>query len=137
MTPEPTEERGFTLLEVLIALAILGVSLSVILTTVSDTLSRTRRGEQELAAAALAQTLLDRAGRDLVTKGTDASGDEDGFAWKLAIAEFGDEKERDAWEANPVTATVTVTWLEAGQERSVSLKTLKILPVEERDDERP
>ena len=136
MTPETTQERGFTLIEVLIALAILGVSLAVVLTTVSDSLSRTRRGEQELAAAALAQTLLDRAGKDLVTKGTDATGDQDGFTWKLAIEEFGDQKDRDAWEANPVTATVTVTWLEAGEERSVSLMTLKILPVEERDEDR-
>jgi general secretion pathway protein I len=138
MRPERYEERGFTLIEVLIALAILGVSLAVVLTTVSDSLSRTRRGEQELLATSLARSLIDRVGADLALKSSDTSGDaDDGFSWRLSVTEYGDDKEREAWDANPVNVIATVMWREAGEERSVTLKTIKILPAEESDERRP
>jgi general secretion pathway protein I len=128
-----TDERGFTLIEVLIALAILGVSLGVVLTTVSDSLARTRRSEQELLATSFAQSLQSRVGADLSVKGDNASGEvPGGFSWRLSIEKFGSEEERASWEANPVTVTATVVWQEAGNDRSIALKTVKILPLEER-----
>lgn len=130
--PEQDEERGFTLVEVLIALAILGVSLGVILTTVSESLSRTRRGEQELAATALAQSLLARAGADVALKEADVKGESaNGLTWRLKIDEYGNDEERTAWEANPVRVVATVSWLEAGEKRSIALETLKLFPVDE------
>jgi general secretion pathway protein I len=137
MTSERDSERGFTLIEVLIALAILAVSLAVVLTTVSDSLTRTRRGEQELIATSFAQSLLSRVGIDLALKGSDANGEAPGgFSWRLAVEEFGNDQERAAWGVNPVTVTATVAWQEAGTERSVALTTVKILPHEERDANR-
>lgn len=134
MTSSDTNnQRGFTLIEVLIALAILGVSLGVVLTTVSDSLVRARRGESELVAISLAQSLLARAGPDLKLTASGHKGDSGGFAWRLSTTPYGTEEDRNAWNADPVVLTATVAWLDTGKEKSVSLQTVRIIPRKQED----
>ena len=131
-TREPVEERGFTLVEVLIALAILGISLGVVLTTVSDSLNRTRRGERELIATSLAQSLLARAGADAASQSSNSGEAPDGFSWAVNVTPWGEEKDREFFESNPVTVEAVVSWEEADQQRSIRLKTMKLFPMEEK-----
>lgn len=133
MQSEQSREDGFTLIEVLIALAILGVSLGIVLTTVSDSLARARRGESELVATSLAQSLLARAGPDLKLTGTDHKGNAGGFVWRLSTKAYGTEEDRNAWNADPVVLTATVAWFDSGEERSVSLQTVRIIPRKQED----
>src|SRR5689334_24993557 len=53
-----TGEAGFTLVEVIVALAMLSVGLTVLLGMISSGLGRTGTAERTAAAASLAQSLL-------------------------------------------------------------------------------
>ncbi|MEJ1968867.1 MAG: type II secretion system protein [Rhizomicrobium sp.] len=55
---------GFTLVELLVSLAILAVALSVLFGAVSSALDRTRKDRNDALASSLVQSLLERAGGD-------------------------------------------------------------------------
>jgi prepilin-type N-terminal cleavage/methylation domain-containing protein len=67
MTENPPPS-GFTLLETLVALAILGLALGSSLSVFGDTLTRSRHAAMEAQAAGVAQTLLEQLGTTLPTR---------------------------------------------------------------------
>ena len=122
----PTSRRaGFTLVEIIVALAILALSLNVILPAISDGLWRTGEAEAQAEAASLARSLLAQAGSALTLKGGAAAGQFDnGFRWQLQVAPYG-----SADQAVPVRAyrvVAEVIWGEAPREHSVALSTLRL-----------
>jgi general secretion pathway protein I len=117
-------QSGFTLVETLVALAIVGLSLAVLLRIVSDNLDRTRRLRNEALAASLAQSLIaqSQAGTP-----TDASGASDGgFAWHIHVAPYAGAGAD--WPVDAVTVAATVSWREDGQILSRTLSTLRVVP---------
>lgn len=81
-----TGERGFTLLEVLVALAIGGLAIAGWLALQGDFTARWLGGEQQRQAVLLGESLTDRLGRDLPVR--PAEGREMGFgglAWRLSV----------------------------------------------------
>lgn len=119
---------GFTLLEILIALAILGLSLSVVFGSFSLALDRTRAAKTKSAAEQLARTLL------LQSETTDPAAlknqngqTTDHLTWRVQISDYGSAEERTAWKGDAKDILVLVSWEDHGSTRSVSLHSMRLV----------
>ena len=116
---------GFTLVEIIVALAILALSLNAILPAISEALWRTGEAEAQAEAASLARSLLAQAGSAVPLNDGAAAGQFDnGFRWRLQVTPYG-----GADQAMPVRAyklVAEVSWDDARAERSVALTTLRL-----------
>lgn len=119
-------QSGFTLIEVLVALAILGLSASALLRLAANGVERVQESEAEMAASALAQSLLARAGQDIPLKDGDLAGEEAGLKWRLRVSPYGSLADHQAWASDARQVSVSVSWGGAG--RSVDLAGLRLLP---------
>jgi general secretion pathway protein I len=125
---------GFSLLEVLVAFAILALSLGVLMQIFSRATISTMTTAQYSRAVALAESRLAAVGNAIPLKEGGVSGDpEDGFAWELGIAPFalGDTPVEPGMAVGvlPVAAyrvTVTVLWRDGARARRLSLSTLRL-----------
>ncbi|MEM7620866.1 MAG: prepilin-type N-terminal cleavage/methylation domain-containing protein [Pseudomonadota bacterium] len=82
-------KSGFTLMEVLIAFAILSISLTLLFKSVSDGAWHLKTAEDKTIAIRLAQSTLARVGRDIPLKIGAVEGQaEDGLNWKVIIREY-------------------------------------------------
>jgi general secretion pathway protein I len=80
-------EGGFTLLEVLVAFAIMAVAMVAVMQAFGGGLDATRRTEAASGALATARSLMDRVGTELpVTPGTLTGGSVPGPRWTVQIA---------------------------------------------------
>lgn len=122
----PEAERGFTLVEVLVAFALLAISLGFLMHVIANVLNRTSEADLRSGAVQVGQSLLDRVGVDLPLE-DGSSGGESGsrYRWQLEIGPYGDEDDRRSWPVVAHQVTVTVTW---GENGSLSLSTLKLGP---------
>jgi prepilin-type N-terminal cleavage/methylation domain-containing protein len=132
-----TESRtaGFSLIEVVVALALLGLVLAVLTDSLRTGLSSAARAaaiqpplavaEAKLAAVGVTEPLI--AGR---TSGRDARG----LAWQLSVEDFHDDGfDGPSSDAPGVPklfrVVVTVSWSQGGRPRSLSLDSLRLAPV--------
>ena len=129
--PSMTRSRtqsGFTLVEMLVALAIVALSFAVLFKVISDGLDRTHRAREEVLAAAHAQSLLAQweaaASRPGISSGKFA----DGILWSVAVEPYADGQERRDWPVGAVRIAATVSWRDGGQIRSRTLATLRVVP---------
>lgn len=130
--PSPDRaDRGFTLLEVLVALAILGVSLGVLLGTFSAGLERTRQAEDRQRASALLQSLLAGAGTESpLVEGETGGTTPDGWRWRLRVVPYGSAEDLEAWPVAAREVTAEVVWPGIAGERSLAFTTLRLAPKE-------
>lgn len=127
-------EAGFTLLEVLVALGILGMSLTVLLGVFTMALDRTRASQTRAVAEHLAHTLLLQAEKIDPSELIDKHGTADpGFAWSIKTTPYGTTEDRNAWQDKPTRILVNVQWKDHGRDRVISLSTLRIVPEGKRD----
>ncbi|MCC7049390.1 MAG: type II secretion system protein [Alphaproteobacteria bacterium] len=117
---------GFTLVEVLVALAILSVSLGAIVPLFSDIAHRSTRSEAERVSLALAESKLAEAGTTIPIREGTAGGADGKFRWALAIRQNVDILRENPYGLAAYDVAVTVAWLEGSNERSVSLRTLRL-----------
>lgn len=121
--------RGFTLIETVVALAILGLGLAVLIPVFGDVLDRNARADARATAASLAQSLLARLDNDLpLAPGTTTGRFDNGYRWEIAITPYGDDADRGAWPLTPYQVLATVAWPAGQAERSVMLTTLRLAP---------
>lgn len=123
-------QGGFSLLEVLVAFAILAVSLGVLLGIFSRATIATIASAQYSQAATLAESLLTLVGHEVaLEEGAVSGGTESGFSWELTMLEvdLADEFPTTTLSVRAYRVNVTVLWFDAGRPRRLALSTLKLL----------
>jgi len=128
MTARPAPARGFTLIEILVAFAILAVVLVALYRVFGGGLATTARLEQRTAALLMARSMLERVGTDVPLVAGEQSGTTaDGMAWTLDIrpAAIIDPAELQTAPVLPFEVAVTVS--HAGIS-PVTLTTLRLAP---------
>ena len=124
-------EAGFTVVEVIVALAILALSLAVLLSVISNGIQYADRAEKLARAGTLAQSLLAKVGTELpIQPGLTAGEFSEGFRWRVRAEPYGDAIDRQQWPVAAYTVSVEVLWGEGREERSVALSTLRLAPKE-------
>ena len=121
-------EAGFTLMEVLVALAILGVTMVALYGAIGDAAKRLSDAQAESIATGVARSKLDEVGHTIPAIVGDVTGKEGAFAWSISIAVTGTPEERVAWPAVLADVQVRVTWGEGDAKRSLAVRTMKLLP---------
>lgn len=124
-------DDGFTLIEVLVALAILATVLGVAYSVFSDSLQRSLSSEQRRTAAMYAQSKLALLGNETSLENEPRSGVfDDTFAWTLAISDYGDEADRENWPLAAKLVALTVSWADGTIDRSFTVTTLRLMEKE-------
>jgi len=143
--PEISEEppaasvRGFTLLEVLVALTVLGVGAAITMSLISGSLGNIRKVQMrthviEHAEAVMELTLLDESIRQSATLNGDF---EDGTRWTVYVEEYTPPENLDLTEEQlrgmPVKLLQYTVEMFAPDTRAASyrLQTLKMIPARE------
>jgi len=119
-------EPGFTLMEVLIAFAILSVSMGALMLAFSDGLRMTGRSVTISTATLQAQSLLDAVGRSIPVRQGQVTGVlEDGSHWNVSIEPFDTGESGSAATASLLAFRVDAT-VEWERDRGVTLSTLRL-----------
>ncbi|MGC2781271.1 MAG: type II secretion system protein [Bradyrhizobium sp.] len=129
MTSTVDDEAGFTLVEVIVALAMLSIGLTLVMGLFSTGLSRTGMAERLAGAVSLAQSVMTQVGaviplRTEARDGTEANG----YQWHLAIQPYGPAQGGDVRPVELYQVSVQVGWLEGQDPRSYALSTLRLGP---------
>ncbi len=125
-------QQGVSLLEVLVAFAILGLCLGVLLQVFSGGLRNTALAEDYTQAALYAESILAAVGEEApLAPGEDLGRINDKFAWRIRITPYGDESLPQDSSVVPYWVTVEVFWQGVVNNRTVVLETLRLAPLPE------
>jgi len=129
--------RGFTLLEVSVAIAILGLVLMTMMQVISGGLTLEYKAGQRGRAVVRARALMDELMTELELPDSDEDGvDADGIRWnrvvRAATLEEGTQEGDEDFEIEHDFALrymeVKVAWDEGSGEKTYSLKSLRVTP---------
>ena len=138
--PSPAEARprgrgaaGFTLLEVLVAFAVLAVALGAAMEIFSTGLRSARAAHGYTIATLLAESRLESVGvEDQLSEGETSGAWDNGYRWRVDVRPYELEDDELDTPTLPDAFAVTVTvWRDgAGTAGSVTLTTLRLVPRE-------
>ncbi len=118
--PTPARGRGFSLLEMLVAIAILGLALGALYQASGGAVRNVQVDERHAYAVELARSLL-AENQQVPARGKNVSGKTPGgFDWSVATSALplarGNQREITLHQIR-----IEVSWLDAGKRREVSL----------------
>ena len=119
-------EAGFTLLEIAVALAILGLALTVLFSIFSQNVARTHVNEVRAQERALADSLLLHAEGE-VSAGDSAGRTKAGLVWRVTSAPYGGSDDAKAWP-QPLSQIVVTVGRTNDPREGITLRTLKLVP---------
>ena len=129
-------DRGFTLIEVLVAASVLGIVATALFGLLSASLSNLRKVEQLHQYELAAQDVMNRV-LFLPTlpapANAEGSIDDRGGHWAVDISPWAPEKLEKAPNPSVVKVRVVVSWPGRLSERSVELESLKVTKIENYD----
>jgi prepilin-type N-terminal cleavage/methylation domain-containing protein len=122
---------GFTLVEVLVALAVLAITTAFAFRAFSGALVSLNASGREQTALMLAESMMDRVGRDIDLRDGDSSGQTvDGFIWRLQMRPYdgGTGCGQATCDGLPqaIVVSVAIGWTEQRRARQVNLSTLRL-----------
>ncbi|MGZ8158905.1 type IV pilus modification PilV family protein [Methylobacter tundripaludum] len=125
-------QRGFSLLEILIAFSILALSLGILLKIFSAGVNTAGVAEEYNEAGQIAESLMAQTGVETALRPNEATGLEKGkYRWRVSVSPFQFTAEN--LDVNAITAVlfkvkVTVNWGDDNADgRQVELVTLKLV----------
>src|SRR5690242_11247586 len=113
--------RGFTLLEVVVALAVLSLTFGFAFGAFSGGMNRVGHDQKAQTAVLVAQSQLARVGHDIALNDGEIDGwTADGFSWRMAITPY-------AGSTNLLghRVVVAVNWKEGSRPQQVQLETVR------------
>ena len=126
------QTRGFTLIEVLVAFAILAVALGVLIQVFSTGLRNARVAEAYTTATLYAESMLAAVGVEEPLAAGETSGDfDERFRWRLDVQPYEiPDSDNEAAVGRAFRVVVTVSWGDEDDPRNVTLTTLRLAPAE-------
>ncbi len=119
---------GFTLIEALVALAIVAAVLSSIGTVIATTVRGTRSIDRRLALTGAAESLLAALpARDLLKPGRQ-SGELSGHRWRIDVAPMRQADVSDAPQTQNFVPLAVDMWLEAPDGPALQFTTVRLVP---------
>lgn len=123
-----SRQHGFSLLEVLVAFAILSVSLGVLLQVFATGLRNAGMADDYTQATLYAESILTAYGREAsLSEGAREGAINDRFSWRGTVSVYADgmpDSEKTQMQAYRIS--VEVSWRGLAQTRSVTLETLRL-----------
>jgi len=119
--------RGFTLIEVVIAFAILGLSLAALYGAFETALSRAHRDVQFSEAMLIAQSLLARAGSEFPPAQPSYRGEWNNYSYELTQQTVNQPARPAAFTLPTVRVTARVWWPGSTGSRDIEISTLKLV----------
>ena len=133
----PAGNRGFTLLELLLAFVVFALSFATVLEILSGSLRNTVKAREFTEAALTAQSVIDQVGLEIpLESGARASGDSGDYHWDIELYDYA------ALEENPYSVELAeltgiqllqvdlqVSWGETPREQSRRFSTVKAVLV--------
>jgi len=119
--------RGFTLIEVVIAFAILGLSLATLYGAFATALSRARRDAQFSEATMIAQSLLARSGSEFAAEQTHYRGEWNGYGYQLSQEIVSPGKGQATLALPTLHASARVSWTGSNGPRQIEMSALKLV----------
>jgi general secretion pathway protein I len=124
-------DRGFTLVEVVVAIAILALMAGVIFRANSDSIRNIHRADALANASAMAQSLIAKVGTEIPLREGEVRGQSSaGLQWRVQMKRYGDATERAQWPVAAYTVVVEVAMRDSFNTRPVTLTTLRLGPQE-------
>lgn len=126
-------QQGFSLLEILVAFAILAISLGVLLQIFSTGLRSATLAEDYSKATLHAQSLLAALGTEIpLTEGVIEGQIDARFHWRSTVSQFSEDSAGiTGFRGTAYRVNVEVFWDDPGQTRSVVLESLRLGPASE------
>jgi general secretion pathway protein I len=125
-------QKGFTLVEVVAAIAILALALGVLLEMIGNGIRGTVQSARMIQAGSLARALLAQLGTEIPIREWQGTGEfPGGFRWHVKLQNFGDAGDRQQWPMNAYRVSIAVNWDDGARERSFTLATLRLSPKEQ------
>jgi len=123
----PTRQSGFSLLEVLVAFAILSMSLGILYQAFSNSLRNVGASGDYSRAIIIAEARLAEAMADVpLNEGSD-QGEVDGrYQWKVVVQRYEYEGEEIVSRFTPYQVEVVVSWQNGKHTREYQLSTLRL-----------
>jgi general secretion pathway protein I len=121
-----TDSEGFTLIEVMVALAIVAVGMTALLTAASSGIGGASLSARYIEATRRAESRLAALGRDEPLAPGEQGGDDGaGYRWRIRVA--APALHPSLSPGGPTAALydvdVTMSWAEGGRTRAISLQT--------------
>ncbi len=112
-------DRGFTLLEVIVAIAILGMGIVMVMQLFSAGLRSGRLSREYSMAVLHAREKME----EMLIEPAQGTGEfDDGYQWQTGVSGYN---AADSDDLKLLKITVRVSWPETGKDRAVELVTLK------------
>jgi prepilin-type N-terminal cleavage/methylation domain-containing protein len=116
---------GFTLLEVLVSLAVLGIALTVVLQIFSANLRNIASAEDYVyASAKAAARMRDLLDSDTLSETTWTETTRDGYSMDLSVSELLKDRTSNL-PMKLLQVDLTIHWLKGKRDKSLTLRTIK------------
>ena len=122
-----TRQSGFSLLEVLVAFAILSMSLGVLYQAFSNSLRNVGASGDYSRAMIIAEARLAEAMADVpIKEGGDQGQVEDRYHWRLTVQRYEYDDEGISSQFTPYEVQIVVSWQDGKHSREYQLSTLRL-----------
>jgi general secretion pathway protein I len=119
--------RGFTLIEVLVALAVLAIAFGGAFQALSGGIEWLDRDRNSQRAVLLGQSLLGRVEHDIPLRDGENTGRAPGgFSWRVEMTPWGDAENTPSGRLIGYKVAVTIGWTERRQTRRLRFDTLRL-----------
>ncbi|WP_426286470.1 prepilin-type N-terminal cleavage/methylation domain-containing protein [Luteibacter sp. E-22] len=126
-----TRQQGFSLLEVIAAIAVLAIAFAALMQVAGSSLSLTSRANERTQAALRARSLLDGAFvMEPVREGDSEGHFDDTYRWRMNVSRYQPPDEKPAADgfaaAGMYRLDLDVIWGRGGDERHARFSTLRL-----------
>lgn len=117
--------RGFTLLEILVAVAILGIAVTVVLQLFSSGLRAIAASDDYVTALTMAEAKMREVlDSDSLSEGSQSEATGDGYRVDVSVSRASGHRTENL-QVMLLDVSVTLRWTKGAREKSLTLRTLK------------